>query len=1149
MIRHRWRLSLPLALILVTGGTGAAVAQVVQTAQNTRSLEADVGSRQPGLVDRRARLDVSGVSLAAALEALQERSGVTLAYSPSLLPADVRVSCNCADSTAGAALRTLLAGTGFTFYEAQGQVVLRPSRGSEAAAATARASSAAATAGRAGAEVPARRREPATVTGRVTSEDQVPVAGAFVTVRNGRYTAMTDARGEYRIVVPEEQVTVGVDTLRVSQIGYRPAAVPYTLTTGTVRVDVTLVADALLLDEIVVTGTAGNQLRRAQSAVIASVDAADIVDKAPVTSVTQVLEGRIPGVVVTQSSGATGTASRINIRGAASLSLSNEPLVFIDGVRMESGHRGMVDLGGQTISALNDLNPADIERIEVVKGPAAATLYGADASAGVIQIVTKKGRAGARRLSQNVTVGYDHIAPNFTPYTNYGICTAALVAPSSPNPLCRGQEVGTIVTDNPLERENAFRDGRLLTVRYSADGGGESYGYYASFSIDDEDGTTRENMLDRRTGQVNFTWTATDRLSLNASFGLLRTRLGLPQGDQSSHSYLLGAGLGSPLTVRDGPNGGIAGGWYSASQSVESIASILSEVTTLRTTPSIQIHYTPVAWLTHRLTVGADLNQSRAVQFYPKNDEGWYTGDQANGWVQRTRSDVQLFTIDYLGNIRTHFGEGGRFSSDLSFGSQYIDRTSEMLRGTGIALTTNSANLVTGAATRTAADSYSHQKSLGLFVQEQLGIDDRLFLQVGARVDRNSAFGSDVGSFFLPKAGVSYLISEEPFWDRFSSIVSTLRLRGAYGTTGRAPTPGASLRTYVSVPYVTEAGLLEPGLIPLNPGNADLRPERGTEFEAGFDAGLFNERVAVELTYFEKRTTDLMVQVPQPPSSGYTQGGASRPYQNIGEVLNRGFEFGVRATPVSRPGVTWQVGAHGSTLHNRLISLGGVEPFFSSYRAFMPGRPLGAWWVHRIRSVDVENGRVIVSDTAEYLGDQLPKLQASINTTLDVGPVRVYAQLDGKAGHRLYSLGQEYRDRFFQNSAKAVLPADQGGYSDVERLRRYGPYIGETSGQAIAATEVKEDYIQPGDFLRLSEISVMFSLPSSLVRRMGAGSASLTLSGRNLALWKKFDGYDPEVLGTGPGQAHSSFYDQFHNAEVFTTPPVRRWSARLSVQF
>jgi hypothetical protein len=180
----------------------------------------------------------------------------------------------------------------------------------------------------------------------------------------------------------------------------------------------------------------------------------------------------------------------------------------------------------------------------------------------------------------------------------------------------------------------------------------------------------------------------------------------------------------------------------------------------------------------------------------------------------------------------------------------------------------------------------------------------------------------------------------------------------------------------------------------------------------------------------------------------------------------------------------------------------------------------------------------------------MPDLEGSLSSTLTLfGKLRLYAQVDGKQGYRIYNLGQEYRDRYFQNSAEAVLPADQGGYSATERLRRYGPYVGENSGRAIPFTEVKEDYIQEADYLRLSEVSATFTLPEALTSRVRASTMSLTVAGRNLQLWSKFNGYDPEVLGTGPGTAGSTFYDQFYIAEVFTLPPTRRWVARVNVQF
>lgn len=1147
------RTSIPLRIIR---HGGVIVLMAVLTSAGTPS--AAHARQQPPLLERPARLSVDGVPLVAALEELTRASGVALAYSPSLLP-DRRVSCACASLRVGQALGRLLDGAGFTFRAGEGQVILSPLRSPEAdrdagGARPPRPDSAAGPptardVGGAAAsleDVPVARL---TIRGRVVSGGRAPVAGATITVRGGRASATSDIAGNFALTL-SARVAGGADTLRVHRLGYQTVTAPIEQSDGVVRIDIALPLEAVPLDEIVVTGTAGSRARRSQPALVAGIRAADVLDRSPVSNMSDLLAARVPGISITSASGATGASSRINIRGAASLSLSNQPLVFIDGVRLESQQRGLVSVGGQTLSAFDDLNPGDIDRIEVVKGPAAATLYGADASAGVIQIITRRGSAGARRFAQSITAGYGFVRPNFTPYDNYARCTAALVAPSSTNPLCRGLEPGAIVTDNPLAREGAYRDGWNGSLQYTGSGGGEGYGFYISGAVEHEDGTTRGNTLDRRSGRASFDWAASPKLSIEGGVGMGRTANELPQGDQSAFGYLIGGGLGSPLTVTSRPAGGMSGGWLLGNESVEAIASVLSRVTTLRSTPTARLLYTPLPWLTGEVTIGADINQSTAFEFYPKNDLDWYSGDQANGWVRSTRDNVTTWTVDYTANAHATFGGNERFASDFSLGSQYVARTEDVLRGTGVGLSTNSANLVSGAATSSAVEGFTDQRSLGFFAQEQLGIDDRLFVQVGARVDRNSAFGSSVGSFFLPKVGASWVVADDDDAGAGRGGLSALRLRAAYGTTGRAPTPGASLETWAALPYVSDAGALRPGIIPLNPGNADLRPEHGREIEAGIDAGFLGGHIGLELTYFDKRTSDLLVRVPQPPSSGFVQGAASSPYRNIGAVLNRGLETALRASILDRGTVSWDAMLGATLLRNELLSLGDIQPFQSSYRAFTPGRQLGAWYVNRIRSVDTLAHRVIVSDTAEYLGNQFPHLEASLNTTLTLfGAVRLYALFQAKAGYRVYDLGREYRDRYYRNSASVVLSPDDGGYSLADRLRRFGPYYAEMSGAQVALTEVKEDYIQRADFIRFRELSATVALPRSLAHRIAANSASLTVAGSNIALWSRFGGFDPEVLGTGPGSPNSTYYDQFNTADVFTTPPALRWTARLDVRF
>ncbi|HKW09983.1 MAG TPA: TonB-dependent receptor plug domain-containing protein, partial [Gemmatimonadaceae bacterium] len=286
------------------------------------------------------------------------------------------------------------------------------------------------------------------VAGKVTdAQSGAPLDAVTIAVQGTQLGAVTGPDGTYRVT----RVPNGARVLAARRIGYGAVTRTVTASDGqTLTLDFALQTSAVNLQEVVVTGTAGNQTRAAQGAVVATVDASRITTEAPVSTLSQVLEGRVAGVNVTTASGTSGTAPRINIRGATSISLSNAPLLFIDGVRAYSGSRndvgsyhGLEILGGQSVTALNDLNPDDIESIEIVKGPAASTLYGADASAGVIQVITKKGRLGSHEFRQNLTTEWNQIDANFTPNALYGTCSAADVGAGGA-PLCQGKTAGAV---------------------------------------------------------------------------------------------------------------------------------------------------------------------------------------------------------------------------------------------------------------------------------------------------------------------------------------------------------------------------------------------------------------------------------------------------------------------------------------------------------------------------------------------------------------------------------------------------------------------------------------------------------------------------------------------------------------------------------
>lgn len=996
----------------------------------------------------------------------------------------------------------------------------------------------------------ARAQQSATITGTVRSRSQVSVPGAFVSLPELKLSTITNASGVYRLVVPADKVT-GQTPLRVSSIGYRPTEVVLTLTPGVIEHDVVMAEEAVALEQLLVTGTAlGSQQRKAQPAVIASVNTAELTRNAPVTSVAEILQSRVPGVSVAASSGSSGTTQTIRIRGPASLSLSNQPLVYIDGVLTDSRSRQPFFTGGQASSRLFDIDPDDIESIEIVKGPAASTLYGADASAGVIQIITKKGRPGSGRFSQNISVEYNSLDANFDPPSNFGRCSAALVAATSVNPLCRGQAVGTLVEDNPLVRESAFRTGNFKELGWSGRGGGEQYGYYASFNYGKEDGTLPNNGYDRRSGRVNFNWSPDAKLTLNAGFGLIRTVTTLPDNDNNIYGFLGGALLGSPLTRVDDALAvevGRNNGWYAPNRNVTAISNIANEIASVRATPTFTLNYTPLHWFTNRLTVGADLSRGAARKLYPKNVNGWYSAENNTGNITEDRNNYDIYTVDYQGNVRTTFGEADTWASDLSFGAQLNDTRTDRLGGTGLGLVTNAAHVISAASTRSAYQNFDQQRSIGLLAQEQIGFKDRAFVQVGFRVDQNSAFGSKVDPFFLPKVGFSYVLSDEPaFRDRFGAI-STLRLRGSFGTSGRSPTPGASLETFDPAPYAIGASS-GAGVVPFNPGNQSLKPERGEEFEGGLDAGILNDRVGLELTYYHKLSKDLLLRKPLPPSLGYIDqsGGTNQnPYVNIGSVINRGLEAAFHATPIAARNLGWDIRVGVNTLHNEILDMGDVPAFGTLYR-FREGDQAGAFHSLKIRQVDIANQKVIVSDTIEHVGNMWPTFEGNAGTSLTLfQKLRFYAQFDWKTGFSIYNNTDQFRERQFSNGERRQIlrEVDYSTLTDAqkeERLRRFGPFVRE-NGTGATVNDVTERYVQSGDFLRFRELSMTVNVPPYLAQRVGAQSAALTLGARNLALWTKYEGADPEVI--------SNATQNFSREDFLTVPQYRRFVARLNFQF
>ncbi len=972
-----------------------------------------------------------------------------------------------------------------------------------------------------------------TVLGLVTdAASGAPIGDAHVAIAGSRFQAVTDFRGAYRIV----GVSAGTVAMEVRRIGYRTLTSQVNLVDGQETTqNFALTASVVRLEEVVITGTAGELQRRAQAATVSDINVANLMKDAPVTNVQEILQSRLPGVSVTSASGSSGTSNQIRVRGASSISLSNEPLLVIDGVAVVTGgglqtDPGVFFTGGQLYERLNDIDPDDIESIELVKGPAAATLYGANASTGVIQIITKRGRPGQSRFSQTVSFDYNSIDKNFTPRTNFALCSAANVANAN-NLLCSGQAVGTLVSDNPLLRENAFRTGRTIGLGWTGRGGGQNYGYYTSLNSEAENGVLPNNGFDRKSGRVNFNWLPLSNLTVDAGVGINVSNADLPDNDNNIFGWLGNSHLGLPSTRTVDGTG--QNGWFGNQRDVAAMKLIENQRFTHRTIGTITANWTLRPWFTNRFTAGVDWVREEDRRFLPKNARGSYNVNV--GSISESRRGIERYSLDYLGNIEHNLSE--KVVSNLSFGFQLTDTREEVVFATGEGLTVNSNDVVTAASLRSGGQDWKLLRGIGFLSQLQLALNNRLYAQFGARVDNASSFGKESKWVFLPKVGMSWVVSEEPFWT--VGAVNSLRLRAAWGSTGRIPGPGASLTTLGSAPFL-DGAIVSPGAVPQNPGNPGLRFERGTEFEAGFDASFLHDRVGLELTYFNKVSKDLILQQPLPPSLGFTQ----NPFVNIGSMVNRGLEVSVTALPVNTPTVSWDLRIGANTLHNEVTDMGAI-PAFGTLNRVEKGLQLGAWVSNRILSIDDATGVVTVSENREFFGNVLPTFEGNISSSITLfRNFRIYGLLDTKRGYRVRNFTDFFRETQLVRSDNRL---DTLKLSRHERLRRYGnptpgqPAFVTPSGIAKTVNDVQEAYIQDGAFVRFREFSLTYTLPFSVARAFRAQTASITLSGQNLALWTKYEGYDPEVVSNAGAL--------YNRDDFFTQPPVRRWITRVNLTF
>ena len=922
-----------------------------------------------------------------------------------------------------------------------------------------------------------------TIAGRIVDAvSGVPIDAAYVHI--DELSLGTDSRpnGSFILV----NVRAGLYEVVVERLGFTRGTQQVTVTAGGVAtIEFQVSRDALRLDELVVTGTAGGTRARAIGNVVGRVEAVEIMEVAAVGTIQDLLGARESGLSFNRSSGNIGTGSEMRIRGVSSVTMGSQPLIYVDGIRVDNQTGGGPNLrdGGQ-VSSLDDFSPDEIESVEIIKGPAAATLYGTEASAGVIQIITKRGQRGATQFSMSIRQGATWLND-----------VSGKVGESF------GRDAsGNIISFNIYETEKAagrnhFQTGQLQTYTLSMRGGTDRLRYFLSADYGDDAGIVSYNWKKQTNLRSNLTILPSDQVTVNVSLGYIT-------GQTSFMQQRTAWGMWEQFQWAN-PEGQdrILRGFLRARP--EEIADNRAIRDLNRFTGSATLTHVPRPWFTHRVIIGTDVLNEENSQLFPRRAVPEEFGALALGNIEIDRPRREYQTLDYAASATygglPGLGENVQFTS--SFGLQYYARTEEIVSGIGQVFPAPQITTLSGAASTSAGQSFVENKSVGLYVQQEMGWNDRLFLTAAVRGDDNSAFGADFDAAIYPKFSGTWVLSEEDFWGGLDDYVSSFRLRSAWGKAGRQPDTFAGVTLYAPEPGPGGQPSVTPDVL----GNPDLGPEVSSEIEVGFDAAFLDERISAAFTYYHQQVKDALIDIPVPPTFGFP--GAQT--VNLGQLTNWGWELNMNGRILDRSSFSWDLGLGINSNENRIDDLGG-NPETNDLREGL-NYPFQTERIILSAELDATGNAInVMCDGGTGVlgldpggapepcsgaprirqgnGLALPKHEATLNTTITLfDNLRLYAMAEWRGEHWRNLTDAACRHTCFQTSEASV--------------RRDDPFMVAAITGRAQQTRLTNEF--DASFAKLREISLNYTLPTSLAARAGASRASINVAARNLwTIWQ-----------------------------------------------
>ncbi|MDB4950263.1 MAG: TonB-dependent outer membrane protein SusC/RagA [Gemmatimonadetes bacterium] len=1062
-------------------------------------------------------------------------------------------------------------------------------------------------------------QEPATITGRVTNASGNPEAAVLVRIDALNVGTATAADGTYRLVVPASRVRAGQQVrLTASRVGLAPQSRMVTLSPGaSLSQNFQLGADVLVLSEIVATGQQTATTRERLTTAVSTVRAQEI-QRAREPNVVEALAGKAPGVQVTSSSGDPGAGAYIQIRGSASVVGGTQPLFVVDGTPIDNstnviedqpvgGLGGNITAGGtgggttgtSAWSGASAINPNDIERVEILKGAAATAIYGARGANGVILITTKSGKAGSTRATYSFSFGQDHVTSTVPLQQQFGQGsggnTSKTTSFSWGAPIAAGTPVFNHATEL-YQNANRFENNATLS------GGSERTTYYLSLGRLSQAGVIVGPQAFSRTNvRLKGTHFFTDQIQVGGNVAYTRTDGDFVQQGSNTSGIQLGA-LRTPPDFNNLPYIDPATGLHRSYRCNEVVgvcpggnpfSDILSprgydnpfwvanELTNTgkagRAFGNVSLDYTPTSWLRVSYLLGTDYTSDERMALFPKSSSSY-----SDGAVIRANFVTDILDSNLTATATGHVGSDLVGSLTVGQNLNQQDFRQNQTNGTTLINGTEETNF---AVTNVGNEFKYRTRTDGYFANGEATFHDMFTVNATARWDGSSTFGGSGKRFFYPGVGASWVFTKLGAFDNLG-FLDLGKVRASYGVSGRQPPVFSNVSAYTTGTFID--GWLTSGLYSIynglegvrsqfRLGNANIRPEKKREFELGTDLAFLNQRVSTGITYYRRKTTDAILSVGLPYSSGYNS-----IYDNVAAFDNHGWEATLSVTPVKTSAFNWTMDAQYSQNRSCVTDLHGSESVFlngftgSTVSLVGPDvaggcQPFGVFYGDDFvrfgrgsvvdeggHDVDIDatyhgangviyvgpNGLPLLDPQSRVLGDPNPKWLGSLRSTFTLfNNLTISGLLDVKHGGQIWNGTKGALTYFGTHGTTAA-------YHGAGVTQTYAQFSGQpvagpgaqtatlfdqnwyTSDIGSGFTGPSVQFIEDGGFVKLRDISLSYTVNRPELKRLGFSTMDLTVSGRNLKTWTNYTGIDPESNLTG--QSTGRGLDYFNNPQTRT---------------